>query len=139
MGFNRPSDILFMFGIFAIIMLVVGMGITSIQENQNITVDDSYFVKINQQATQLQNITTTVDNALTNPTGQSEDPSEQSIIVAGFNSILSLGEIFTMIEYSFGVIADKLGVPVSILTIITTLILVTFAVVTYSWLRGANV
>ena len=138
MGFNRPSDIVFIFGIFALVMLTVGYGITSVVDKQNISTDTSYFTNLNGQLNNYQNTTGTMTGAVTPQEGQSEESSEESILVRGFNSILSMGEIFTLINQNLEAISTKLGIPSAFIIIISGMIIITFAVVTYSWLRGAN-
>ena len=139
MGFNRPSDIFFIFGIFALVMIVVGYGVSSVVTQQNATnVDQTYFTGLQSTVRTTENTTSNINNALQSQTGQSETPNQENILIRGFYSILDLGQIASNITDNIGKLTNILHIPDEFKIIMIGLIVVTFAVVTYSWLRGAN-
>jgi hypothetical protein len=142
MGFNRPTDMAFIFAIFAMVMITVGYGVTSVMNQQNASIDSdaqNYFNKLkNNDLQAFGNNTNDINNALVAQEGQSDSPTEENILVRGFNSMLSIGRSFTLVTESLDYIATKTGIPDEFVVIIGGLLIMTLAVVTYSWLRGAN-
>lgn len=78
-----------------------------------------------------------LNSALQSQEGQSENPSQDNILIRGFYSVLKLGEVYSFIETNLYSLSQILHVPQEFITITILLIIVTFAVVVYSWLRGA--
>lgn len=139
MGFNRPSDIAFIVGIGLLVILTVSLGVISIQTNQNVTSTDPVFTTANTALSSFQNASITSSSALTQDPGQTGDLTDTNIYVSSFNAILSLGEMLTTAGNLLSQFASSLHIPTYFLTIIIGLLLVLFAVVTYSWFRGSNV
>jgi hypothetical protein len=139
MGFNRPSDIAFIVGIGLLVILTVSLGVISVQTNQNVTSTDPVFTTANTALSSFQNASVTSSSALTTDPGQTGDLTDTNIYVASFNAILSLGEMLTTAGNLISQFADSLHIPTYFLTIIIGLLLVLFAVVTYSWFRGSSV
>ena len=139
MGFTKPSDIAVILGIGLLVILTVTLGVESVQNKQNVTQTNSVFTTAaSTSLTTFQNTSNTASGALTTSPGQTEANTETNIYVASFDAILSLGE---MISSSINLLTEftkSLNLPTYFITIIMGIILVIFAVITYSWFRGGN-
>lgn len=139
MGFDRPSDLVVMAGIFLIIMTMVGIGIMSVEDRQNATIDtqtQNYLTTINGGVLSVKNTSDDISESLIGQTGSGTEPTEEGIITKSFNSILTIGRSFTVIQENLELMTSMFGIPSSIITIVLAMILVVFGVVTYSWFRG---
>lgn len=142
MGFDRPSDLVVMVGIFLIIMTTVGIGIMSVEERQNVTIDSqtqSYITTVNGGVVSVKNTSDDISESLIGQSGSGTEPTEEGIITRSFNSILTIGRSFTVVEENLGALSAMFGIPTSLITIVLAMLLVVFGVVTYSWFRGGAI
>lgn len=139
MGLDRPSDIAIIVGVGLLVILTCGLFITSIQTNQGVTQTSVVFTSADGQYNSSY-VTSSNDasGALTNSPGASNQPSETNIATASFNAILQLGSMITQAKNLLQNFQDELGIPTYFLAIIGSMLLVTFAVITYSWFRGTQ-
>lgn len=138
MGIDRPSDIAIIVGVGLLVILTIGLGITSIQQNQGVTETSTVFRNANGSVSTYTNVSNTAGGALTNSPGASDNPSETNIATASFNAILGLGGMISQSINLMSDFQDALGIPDYFVTILVSIIIVVFAVVTYSWFRGTQ-
>ena len=137
MGFNRPSDIAIILGIGILVLITFGYGMASVSELQGIGSNNTVFTSASNSIGSYQNTSNSASAGLASSSGVSETPNQDSIGTASFNAILSLGR---MVSDSIGLLSDittKFFIPKEFLVVIIGLLLVVFAVVTYSWFRGS--
>lgn len=137
---SRPQDIVVIFAIFAIVIGTIGFGIASVTQEQDVDVDDSFFTNVYNNATSSEGLKGTADSVsegLTGTEGVSQDTSEESILVRGFNSILSIGKTYKITASALNEGSTKwLGIDPFYWIIYTSVMLVSFGVVMYTWIRG---
>jgi hypothetical protein len=134
---KSPADIVIIFSIMAVIMITVGLGIDSINNDYGANINNSAFTTLGTQVDQnYKNATSELSKAVQSESGASDTSTENNIIVKGFNAVLGLGRVvgyvFGNIEYMFG----AMGLPSYFATLLIGLIITMFAIITYSWIRG---
>lgn len=139
MGIDRPSDVAVIVGVGLLVILTIGLGITSVQENQGVTETSTVFRNANDSGINMYtNVSNTAGGALANSPGASNNPSETNIATASFNAILGLGGMISDSINLMSDFQDAIGIPDYFVKILVSIILVVFAVVTYSWFRGTQ-
>lgn len=136
---SRPQDIAIIFALFALVVITIGFGVQSIEDNQNVTVDNSFFQNVTygvESSSGLKGSSDDVSAGLIGQEGASTTPSEESILLTGFNSILKLGKTFKTMSGALMEGVTMLGVPLVYWILFTSIILISFAVVMYTWIRG---
>lgn len=141
MGFTKPSDIAMIFGIFALVTITVGFGIQSVVSRQNQTAQYAplYTTVEEGVSTSYTDTTNQMTDIVTNPAGASETPSQDNIIVRGYNSVIGLGNVVKLVMDTIESFFDALGLNIAYVRITIGMIIVVFAVVTYTWFRGGSV
>ena len=87
---TRPLDIAMIFGIFALVIVTMGFGIESVMDFQNYEGDDSFFKNVSSRVSGAEGLKGSADastTALTGQEGASDLPSQDGIVLQGFNSI----------------------------------------------------
>lgn len=138
MGFTRPSDIAVIAGIGLLVVLTMSGLIVSTQQFQNLTTNDPVFTTSNQSLNTFKTSSASSNAALTNSPGQTDDQTDTSIYRASLNAVLGLGEMVSLSIDLVNQFVESIGIPDYFLWILTSLLTVTFAVVVYSWFRGAS-
>lgn len=136
MGFTRPSDIAIMVGIVMLVLLTVSVGVdhaNTVGGNQS----SAIFTSASGELAAYKNTSDGTSGALTSASGSSESTSEDSIATASFNAVLGLGRMVSTAINLLETVSESLNLPSYFLTIIIGMLLVVFAVVTYSWFRGS--
>lgn len=137
---TKPHDIAMIFAIFALVVVTVGFGLQSVVDRQNVTeVDTSFYTNVQLRVNSTQGLKGAADDVSTGLTGQegaSVTPSEESILLSGFNSVLRLGKTFRAMSDSLSEGGALLGIDPIYWLIFTSLMLITFGVVMYTWIRG---
>lgn len=136
MGFSKPSDIAIVLGIALLVILTVSLGVDSIQEYQNVSASDPVFTTAANLKNNFQNTSSSASEALTTSPGQTSTVTDTNIYVASFNAVLTLGEMISSSIQLISQFTASLGIPSYFGTIIIGMLLVVFAVITYSWFRG---
>lgn len=137
---SRPQDIVIIFGIFALVVVTLGFGLSSIVQEQDVTADQTFFTNVYSNTTSTNGLKGTADSVsdgLVGTEGVSQDTSEESILVRGFNSIISIGKTFKITSNALNEGSVKwLGIDPVYWIIYTSIMLVSFGVVMYTWIRG---
>lgn len=136
---SSPRDVAIIFAVFALVIITVGFGVQSVIDNQDVEVNNSFYNNVKLRVTDASGLKGTADDmssGLAGQEGSSNDPSEESLLVAGFNSIRKLGKTFKIMENSLSEGTGILGIDSIYWVIFTSVLLISFAVVMYTWLRG---
>lgn len=137
---SRPQDIVVIFAIFALVIVTVGFGIASVVQEQDVETDQSFFTNVYNNTIGSDGLKGTADSVsqgLVGTEGVSQDTSEGSILVRGFNSILSIGKTYRITSEALNEGSVKwLGIDPIYWLIYTSVLLVSFGVVMYTWIRG---
>lgn len=136
MGFTRPSDMAIIVGVGMLVILTFSLGISSVNDQYGQTGSSPVFTSANQELGSFRNTSNAASEGLATSSGQSESPSFDNIAVASFNAILDLGGMVSTSITLLNEAADALHIPSYFLVIVIGILLVVFAVVTYSWVRG---
>lgn len=137
---DKPYDFAVIFGIFALVVVTIGFGIESVMTNTNASVGDTSFftnVKLRVNGTDgLVATSQTMSNSIRGETSAGTTPSEEGLLVKGFNSLLSLGATFEIFSDSMADASAAIGIHPIYWTVILGVLLVIFAVTLYTWLRA---
>lgn len=136
---SKPSDIAIIFAVFALVIVTIGFGVQSVIDNQNVSVNNSFYSNVKLRVTDTNGLKGTANDLSTGLAGQegsSNEPSEESILVAGFNSIRKLGKTYRIMGDSLSEGGQILGIDPIYWVIFTSTLLISFGVVMYTWLRG---
>lgn len=137
--FNKPYDLPIMFAIFALVIVTVGFGVSSVNNIQNKSVDASYFESVESSVTSSTGLKGAADDmseGITGDEGASEEPSEENIIIQGFKSVLKLGKTFVQMTDALDEGLTELGIDPIYVTVVSGVLIIVFGVVLYTWLRG---
>lgn len=137
MSFNKPSDIALMFGVFALVLITVGFGIDSIAVNQNVTANTNVitYVQLGVNSS-LNQSAVAVTGSLINTPGLTDTTSQENIFVRGFNSVLNIGSILDTMITNIQQFGAEFGINAIYFNIAIAILIITFAVITYTWFRG---
>ena len=139
MGFDKPSDLFVMVGVFVIVLLVATLGIESIKTQGNASIGEnlsrSIFI-VNQSVGNLSQTVSTINDALIDDSGAADSPTSDSIIVKSWNALKSLGQSFTTAEKATNDAARLFGIDTRIVGLALGILLTLFAVIMYAYIRG---
>lgn len=139
MGFDSPQDMAWMFIIFAAVIVTFGYGLVSVQEFQGVTQNASFFNSIENKVNSeegLKGAAEAQEAALAGETGASGTPTEESIFVRSWNAMKDLGKAWSAFEDGMEEGMDIVGLNPIYWTLLSSGILITFAVVLYTWVRA---
>jgi lipopolysaccharide export LptBFGC system permease protein LptF len=139
MALTRPSDFAWIFIVFASIMLVAMFGLDSVTEYQGNNQTESLFTSINNSilnSTGLKGAADDQRSALVTQEGSGDGTSVDNFIIESFNSLRSLGKTYVIMEQSIQESSSALGIPVIFWVLLSAGLLITFAVILYTWIRG---
>ncbi len=136
---TRPQDLAAIFAVFALVVVTIGFGISGAVDNYNYTGDVSFYQNVSGRVTDasgLKGSADSVSEGLIGQEGASEIPSQEGILLQGFNSIRQIGANFQIMSDSLSEGVLFLGIPVIYWTIYTSILLLSFAVVMYNSIFG---
>lgn len=136
MAFNRPSDIAAILGIFALVVITAGYLLNSVTagtENQLVSTTRANVLGVEGLQGTAGNMTT----GLQRPTGQ--DVNTENIEVSALDSILGLGRTVTGAINTTETAAAAAYVPNEFVRIVVAVLVITFAVIVFSWFKGATI
>jgi hypothetical protein len=146
MGFDKPSDLAIIVGIIGMVIIVGLLGVQSINQTHthNASAETDFFTS-GQDAllgsTGLEGAGSDITDALGSESGDATTTSEESIVQAGFNSMLDLGKTFNalkaMLSDEQGSLQSEIGINPALVTMLLSMIIIVFGVVIYTWLRGS--
>ena len=137
MGFNRPSDLMVLFGIFALVIITFGFGVQSVIENYGgNSSDDDYFVSIESKMPSYRSNSINVTDGLHGTVGQSEEQTVDSVALQVWNSVRSVERTYDLFVNSTSTASAKLRLDPVYVNVMLTILLVVFAIVLYTWFRG---
>ena len=141
---KRPFDIAVILGIFGLIIVTIGFGVTSaISTNTALNISEeklSYFDEAeatlrNNDTTYLKGSTDTATDALSGEEDTTET-SQENFIVSGFNSMLALGKTWKAVESLADEGTRLAGIPEIYLMVVVGIMIIMLMVVIYTWIRG---
>ena len=145
MGFNKPSDIAIIFGIFGLVVVTGLFGIQSVNFYTNQTANEEnikFYTYVNDNITGEDGLKGAADDtteALTGKEGFSlTELLTDNFVVRGFNSLVNLGKIFTSSNQALEIGAEQLALDPIYITIIVAILLIVFVVVLWTWLTGGG-
>ncbi len=134
---SKPTDMAIIFAIFALVVVTFGFGITSVESNQNYTGDTTFFTNVSarvQTADGFKGSADEVSEGLVGQEGASNLPSEEGILVQGFNAVRQIGQNFQIMSASLNDAGIFLGIPTFYIVIFTGVLVFAFAVVMFSFI-----
>lgn len=138
---KSPFDIAIVFAIMALVVVTIGFGITSVEEQGAITGNKTTFfsnVENNvYNSTGLYGTSTEASDVI-DPSGEpvQSDVSEESIITQGLQSLRSVGSTYSSVRSALTEGQGILGIdPVYVSVVTFTLIIIIFVII-YTWARG---
>lgn len=139
MGFDKPSDLFAMVGVFVIVLLVATLGIQSLQAQDNSTIGENFSETvqlINQSVGNLTNSYIGVNDALIDQSGAGDTTTSESIIVRSWNALKNLGESYSVATQTTDDAARLFGIDTRLISLSLGILLVIFAVIMYAYIRG---
>lgn len=135
---TSPKDIIVFFGLLAVIIVTVGLGIESVNSNQDADVNTSFYRNVRMTINSEEGLKGTADSlsqGISGQEGASNVPSEEGLIVQGFNSLLTIGKTFKITASATNEASTILGLDPIYWLLFTIVFLGSFAVVTISYLK----
>lgn len=139
MGLDKPQDLVWMFIIFAVIVVTFGFFLTSLQETQGVTQNSSFFANVQSQIESDEGLMGAANDStgiLTSPSGVGDDTDEAGFIKNSFNSLRNLGKVYAISKNSLGEAQSELKIDPIYIVLLSLGLLITFAAVLYTWLRA---
>ncbi len=139
MGLDKPQDLAWMFIIFALVIVTFGFGLESINKLQDANRDTSFFDSVRDNATSERGLKGAADDqedALSASVGAGDSPTVTNFIVQSFESLRNLGKTFSIVQDSLRTSGGMFGLDTIYWTLIVSGLLISFAAVLYTWLRG---
>lgn len=139
MALDRPQDLAWIFVVMAIVFITFSYGLTSIQVNQSVTQNATFFYQAanyTESSTGLKGAADNQREALSGEDGSGDVPSEESFILRSYQAMKDLGKTWSIVESMIRQGFTSLGIPIVFVTLIASAILISFAVIMYTWLRG---
>ena len=135
---DKPYDLAVIFGLFALVVATVGFGIANINDIVTVPHNDTFFTSVTQNANSSTGLKGSGDIAADGLTGTDggEAATQESFILKGINSLLTLGQTFNLVKTSINEGEGALNIPHIYFTIITSLLILAFAVTVYTWIRA---
>lgn len=138
MGFDKPSDLAWMFVIFASIIIVMGIGVDSVIKYQHVSANTSFFEEVRSDAESETGLKGGADSQRPGLIGDTEGdtPDVDNIFVRAWNAMKDLGKTFKIVESSIIDGVNLLGIDPIFWVLVSSALLITFAVIIYTWVRG---
>ena len=135
---DKPTDIVMILVVAGMVLFTVGLGVASINEKQSAAVNDTYYRNVQARINDPNGLAGTSNNmtdALANSGDSSDEQSQANFIVRGFNSILKIGQLTSVLSDTFDEGAREVGLDPTYITLIVGGLLTIFAIVIFSWVR----
>ena len=139
MGLDKPQDLAWMFIIFSLVVVTFGFGLASVNDLQSADRDTSFFDSIKDNVTSERGLKGAADDqqgALIGGVGAGDSPTITNFIVQSFASLRDLGKTFGIVQDSLRQSGGMFGLDPIYWTLIVSGLLISFAAVLYTWLRG---
>lgn len=140
MALDKPYSFVIVFGIFAFIVLIFGLGLSDVSpdayENQT-----RFFKNVSTHISSSDGLAGIRDDASLSlgAEGDSDEAdTDDSLIVRGFRSMKKLGQSVTILEESVEDAEREIGLPPFIVSITFMLVIVVLFVVLYTWVRSRS-
>ena len=137
---DKPYDIAVMFGIFALIIVTVSFAVSDINTlvavDHNDTFFSSAYSRVN-SSTGFKGLSDEAAEGLSGTEGGGDDVTQESFILKGINSLLTLGQSWAIMEESLDDASDQLTIDPIYITVLIGLLVIAFAVTLYTWIRGS--
>lgn len=141
--FNKPNELAIMAGLFGIIIIFVGlfMGeIISMKGTQEETITSYITIITNGMNGTTESITGTSlsvqSGVLSGNASASTTTSEESLALDAWDSFKQLGNTYNVVRMSMSETSALFGIPTIFYVIISSMILITFVVVLWTWFKG---
>lgn len=137
---SRPDSIAWIAGIVLVVIITIGFAVSDVTETgASDPVHEAFFTQAYAQAenqTGLVGAGSDATEALGGEEGTNTEPSETSILAAGFKSLLNLGKVWNSVKVSMNAGTGILSINPIYWLIGMALMAITFAVIVYTWIRG---
>lgn len=138
---NRPDHLAWAAGIFITIIIGAGLMVSALMEKgADGGTQSDYFTGYNTSSfytTSLGGSMIDAANATDPDEGQSEEPTEANIIKDGFQNLLNLGKVYSATKEHMIKGSTYLSIPPILWMMGIGLIIITFSVIIYTWIRGS--
>ena len=136
---DKPYDFAVIVGIGAIVVALVGMGLTDIQ-NKGVTQQSDFFTEIGntyESANQTGLKYTSAELSGSLSEGDSGEQTDDSFLVRAGKALLKLGGSFKSFSNAVSASGKAIpGFPVGLAAIFVSVLVIVFAVTIISWWRG---
>lgn len=136
---DKPQDLAIMFGVFALIVVTVGFAVADINDKVTTDHNDTYFTTINSRVTSqegFKGISDSSGSSLTGEEGSDETPTTDNFILQGIDSLRSLGQSWAIVKTTAEESNSALKLDPIYITVLIGLLIISFAVVIYAYIRG---
>lgn len=136
--FNRPYDLAVMIGLFALALITISLGVASVMD-LGVEMDNkvSFINDTRSTVGRLETVGGASTGGLSGEEGTNpEETTEDNILKEGFQTLLGLGEVYAETKKSMNKGSSLLGIDPAYWTVGAALIIIIFATVVYTWLRG---
>ena len=140
MGMDRPQDLAWMFIIFALIVITFGLGITSINDIHDAGEDETFFTKISDDSQGSDGVvgaSTAQQAALGGEEESGSQTTQEGFILKSWQAMRDLGKTFGIMDQAINEAQQELDIPGYFWVLVSAGLLITFAVILYTWLRGS--
>jgi len=137
---NKPQDIVIMFAIMAFVIVTIGFGIESIEEQGATTNDVSFFTNVEGEVTSTTGLKGTADEAsnVIDPSDEAlqSDNDEEGIIKQGLQSLNSISSTYSAVRNTATDGGSIIGLDSVYVNILMFTLIIIFFVLVYTWARG---
>ena len=139
--FNKPHDLVWIFGIAALAIVTMGFGIQSVTSGYGVSIGDdiSFFHDTNESLTtgDFKKTGDAATESLSGDEGQSSIEALTEFLTQGAQSLKAVGQTYKSVESTMKEGSKILGLdPIYWMTIATAIIITMFVVI-YTWIRGS--
>lgn len=142
MAFNRPSDIVFIVAIFGMVIITAGYFVSDLTSQGYVFESNSTAYLTATKTTVVEQVGATAVNVskegLEKDTGQ-QSLDEGTIGSKALDSITKLGSATMNAGNLIEQTGKEVGIPSEFYFIVISLLVITFAVILFSWFRGATI
>jgi len=136
---EKPYDILVIFAIFALVVVTIGTAMGDINLLTNTTHNTSFYTTVDNRISNedgFSAVTTDSAESIVGEEGAGDQATQEGFLLKGFNSLLKLGKSWGILEKTANEVVEEIPIDPIYITLILGLLLVSFAVVVYTYIRG---
>lgn len=137
---DKPQDVAIMFALIAFVVVTMGFGIASIEEQGAYTDNTTFFSDVKGEVTATTGLKGTADEAskIIDPSSDQvqTEATEEGIITQGLQSLRSIGGTFNSVKSTVTDGGKIIGLDPIYISIFIFTILIMFFVIVYTWARG---